>query len=229
MTKGNSLLNKALKAIKKPQIIYPALTYRIVRLYDAMRDRRICGFSLAKGAAPSVEGGTSYSATCYWTLDKIFSGVEFTSDDSFVDVGCGKGRLLAYMISRNFPGRITGIELDSSTAALARKWIQRYPQDKVRLIEGDAFRQQYDEYTVIYLFRPFETEYFIRFVHLLEQQLTHPVRLFYMTDQVNGRYLKDRKGWDLLFRRTCYRKYGLHMWYSPQKYSMWLYTPQRAE
>ena len=218
-------MNKIFKAIKNPRIIYPGLTYRIVRLYDAMRDRAICGFSLAKRAEPSVEGGTAYSATCYWTLDAIFSDAEFSSDDSFVDVGCGKGRLLAYMLNRKFPGRITGIEMNPMTAAVARKWIQRFPQDKVRLIEGDAFSQQYDEYTIIYLFRPFETEYFIRFIQLLEQQLTHPIRLYYMTDQVNGRYLKNRKGWELAFRRTIYKKYGLYMWSSPQKYSMWIYTP----
>lgn len=218
-------MKRIIKALRNPRIIYPYLTYRIVRLYDAMRDRAICGFSLAKGASASVEGGTSYSATCYWTLEKVFSDAEFTPDDSFVDVGCGKGRLLAYMLERKFPGRITGIEMDSATAAVTRKWIQRYPKDKVRLIEGNAFLQQYDEYTVIYLFRPFETDYFKRFIQLLEQQLTHPIRLYYMTDQINGRYLKGRKGWELVFRRTCYKKYGLCMWSSPQKYSLWLYTP----
>ncbi len=219
-------MNKIIKAIKNPRIIYQRLTYQIVRLYDAIRDRSICGFSLAKKDATSVEGGTSYSATCYWTLDEIFSDADFTADDSFVDVGCGKGRLLAYMLSRKFPGRITGIEMNPTTAAVARKWLQHFPQDKVRLIEGDAFRQQYDEYTVIYLFRPFETDYFMRFIQLLEQQLTHPVKLYYMTDQINGYYLKEREGWELVFRRACYRKYGLCMWSCPQKYSMWLYTPK---
>ena len=217
------------KEIKNPvkflRHIYVSITYRIVRIFDRRRDQRVCGCSLTKRYATNVEGGTKYSGTCYWTLEEIFADSEFTNEDSLVDVGCGQGRLFAYLIEQHFPGKMTGIEYDAETADIAKAWTAKYPEKNIRIIQGDAFAQQYDEYTVFYLFNPFTFDYFVKFIDLLESQLTHPIRFYYMSDQGKSKILNQRPGWEILFRRKSFKKYGLCMWGSTQHYSLWKYTP----
>lgn len=200
----------------------------IVRMIDNCHDLKITGRPLAGYKQISTEGSTNYKATNYWVLDKIFSDRTFSPNDSFVDVGCGKGRLLAYMLKKGVPCKITGIEQDPETASVTKAWIARYPKEKVRVIEGDAFLQQYDSYTIIYIFRPFQTDYFIRFIKLLEQQLTHPVSFYYMSAQVNGGFLKKRPGWQLVRTGSLYKEHGFYLYTSPQKFAEWLYTPDTS-
>ena len=59
------------------------------------------------------------------------------------------------------------------------------------------------------------------------RSLTHPIRLYFMSDQLCWRILKDRPGWTMQFRRTCWKKYGLCMWGATQYYSLWEYAPQK--
>ena len=211
--------------IKFIQRAYIVITYHVARLFDAYQDRRICGVSLTRRYNTGVEGGNPYSGTCYWTLERIFAKSKFTENDSIVDVGCGQGRLFAFLIKHHFPGRMTGIEYHAPTADIAKAWTSKYPDKQIRIIQGDAFAQQYDEFTVVYYFNSFQTEYFIKFINLLEEQLTHPIRFYFMTDQLHWRYLKGRPGWKGRFRRKIFMRYGLCMWGSPQYCSLWKYTP----
>lgn len=211
-----------IKFVKRAYIV---ITYRIVRLFDAYHDLRICGTRLTRMYSTGVEGGNAYSGTCYWTLEEIFAGNKLTENDSIVDVGCGQGRLFAFLIKKHFPGKMTGIEYHAPTAEIAKAWTSKYPEKQIRIIQGDAFAQQYDEFTAIYYFNAFQTEYFVRFIHLLEEQLTHPIFFIFMTDQFHWRYLMGRPGWKGCFRRKTFMKYGLCMWGSTQYYSLWKYTP----
>ena len=219
------ILKEIINPVKFVKHVYKSVTYRMVRLVDGYRDRRICGRSLTKQYGTNIKGGNAYSGTCYWTLEMVFADSTFTESDSLVDIGCGQGRLFAFLIEQQFPGRMTGIEYHAATAEIARSWTARYPEKKIRIIEGDAFKQDYDEYTVFYYFNSFAPPYFRKFVELLESQLTHPVRFYYMSDQVCWKMLKDRPGWKMQYRRACHKKYGLCMWGSVQHYSLWTYSP----
>ena len=172
-----NVFEKLVKFIKHPSLIYVYSTYYLVRFIDGMRDRRICGVSLSKRRDTNIEGGNHYAPTCYWNLDEVFKKTKFTEEDHLADIGCGKGRVLAWWLGKKLPSKATGIELDPYVAGVAKKWLKRYPEERVRLIEGDALKQDYDEYTIIYIFRPFAKEFLIRFLERLEAQLTHPVRL----------------------------------------------------
>ena len=222
-----------LKEIKNPikffRHVYASITCRIVRFLDGKRDLHICGCSLKSIYATNIEGGNRYYGTCYWALEDIFADSEFTKEDSLVDVGCGQGRLFAYLIEQHFPGKITGIEYHAPTADIAKAWTAKYPEKNIRIIQGDAFAQQYDEYTVFYLFNPFTFDYFVKFIDLLESQLTHPIRFYFMTDQGKWQILNQRPGWEMQFRRKSFKKYGLCLWGSTQHYSLWKYTPTKAQ
>lgn len=222
-----SKLQKLIDCITHPSCIYVYITYRIVRIIDGIHDRRICGYDLTRRRDTNIEGGNHYAPTCYWNLDEIFKTAKFTEEDSFVDVGCGKGRVLAWWLGKGLPGKCTGIELDPFVAGVAKKWLKNYPEERVRLIEGNALEQDYSGYTKIYIFRPFAKEFLIKFLERIEAQLTHPVQLYYMSDQFSREVLWNRPGWKGIRRRRIHKKYGLCMYWTPQYYSIWKYDPQQ--
>lgn len=172
-----------------------------------------------------MEGATAYSPTCYWALDELFKDAVFSPEDHFVDIGCGMGRVLAYLIEKGFPGHLTGIEYDPYVASVARKWIEKDKSGKVNIIEENALKEQYNRYNIIYIFRPFSEEYFKQLIVRLEEQLTHPIRFYYLTDYYSRKFLTGRQGWNMIKRDFVFKKYWLYLWYYPQYYSIWDYYP----
>lgn len=207
--------------------LYIKVTYRIVRIIDGIHDKWLCGCNLTQKREVQVEGATAYHPTVYWALDEIFKDASFTANDHLVDVGCGMGRVIAYLLDKKFPGRLTGIEYDPYVAAVARKWMEKEKSGKVNLIEGDALQAQYDQYTILYLFRPFSEAFFKRMIIRLEEQLTHPIQLYYLTDYYSRQYLTGRQGWEMVSRRSIFMKYGLCLFASPQYFSIWKYRPSK--
>ena len=226
--KGTGTLREATTKLRSfARRIYVGITFRMVQFIDSIHDRRLCGYNLSNRRKVQVEGSTNYFPSRYWALDIIFKDAVFTSNDRFVDIGCGMGRVLAYLLEKKFPGHLTGIEKDPYVAGIARKWMAKYDDKQVELIEGNALEQQYDGYTIIYIFRPFSEEFFERLVFKLEEQLSHPIRFYYLADRSCIKFLSDRRGWKKIKRDTIFRKYGLCIWECPQSYSIWDYTPTK--
>lgn len=201
----------------------------ILDLYDYSIDKKVCGTSLIK-YVPSVfrddkngVGSTGSQSTHYFILSRMFSHVELKETDSFIDIGCGKGRVLAYLIHKKAPCSLTGIELNESVGALAAEWSKKY--DHVNIIVDDAFNIGYDDYTVFFMGRPFLPKTFLQFIEKFENEITHKITLIYWVDQQSGFLLKERKGWTMNYRETVYKMYGLHVAGSPQGYSVWTYDP----
>lgn len=202
------------------------ISNKILDMFDALQDIRICGCSLVK-YVPSLfresKGATGSQSTRYCVLEEIFKDEQFTPNDSFMDIGCGKARVIAYLLKNNFPGKLSGIELNDDVANFAKNWTDKY--DNVSIINGDAFEQNFNAYNVFFLGRPFETEFFKKFIEKFEQELTHPVKIFYWCDQQSGNFLNYREGWNLHKHAWIFKKYGLYVTYSPQRYSIWTYMP----
>ena len=204
-----------------------SLSVRAVHLYDSIRDRRICGCSLVK-YVPSLYretmGATGSESTCYWALDTIFKGFPLDAQDSLIDVGCGKGRVLAYLADKKVPCPLTGIELNQDVYAYAKSWADACPQ--ITLIQGNAFEQDYNRYTVIFLARPFETDAFHQFVHVLEGHLSHKIRMIYWWDTQSGSYLEDRPRWKITRREWIFVSHGCFLYRWPQRFTVWEYDPE---
>ena len=43
-----------------------------------------------------------------------------------MDIGCGKARVIAYLLGRSFPGKLNGIELNHDVAEYAKSWTEKY-------------------------------------------------------------------------------------------------------
>lgn len=203
-----------------------AISSRLLNLEDAMIDRRICGQSLVP-YVPSIYrddkngiGGTGTQSTHYAFLKRIFSDVRLTEADAFMDVGCGKGRVLAFLLKEKRPCRLYGIEHNEEVAKIALDWSERYEQ--IQLVIGDALTHDYNPYTVLSSARSFLKQTFCDFVEHLERTMTHPVRLVFWYGQEYYCDLDNRPGWEMLKRETVGRVLGVRVGHG---YSIWSFDP----
>ena len=209
--------------------IHGKISRLLLHAINTCMDSITCGQSLVE-YVPSVYrddakgvGMTGSQSTHYLVLNRIFSHVTLSERDSFLDVGCGKGRVLAFLLKKHAPCKLSGIEINEAAAQVALDWTRKYKQ--VKVIQGDAFRLDYNAYTVLFMGRPFLPKTFLQFLETLETNLTHPIRLVYWVDQQSGYLLKDRPGWRRQFRETLKTVWGLKISRTPQSYSIWDYDP----
>lgn len=208
----------------KPYI--KALPAKLVDIYDSCLDKSVCGCSLTETLPTKYqELGATRSQPSHWlVLKELFSKSKFKTDDKIIDIGCGQGRVIAFLIKSKFPGKIHGIELDPDIADLCRAWSKKY--ENVSIITGNAFEHNFNDYTVLFMGRPFEFEQFKAFIAKLENELNHPITLYHNWGHADSNYLCDREGWNLIKSKTYLKKFGLPLAYSPQKYSVLSYTPK---
>jgi SAM-dependent methyltransferase len=123
------------------------------------------------GAYPT--GNSDYSA-----LSIIFKSIEVRDSDVLVDIGCGKGRVINWWLSRGFKNKIYGIELDENIAEIARNRLKKY--GNVNIISGDAVENIPSNGTIFYLYNPFNATVMERFSnHLIKLFNEKPIKVIY--------------------------------------------------
>jgi len=75
-------------------------------------------------------------------------------DDTFVDVGCGKGRVLWFIATRRRLRKAIGIEIEPELAQLAREGVKK-TRLRTPVIRGRCLQVDPSEGTVYYLYNPF--------------------------------------------------------------------------
>jgi hypothetical protein len=90
--------------------------------------------------------------TDYLALSYIFEN-RIKPTDVLVDVGCGKGRVIQWWLSRGYCNRIIGLELDEEIADNTRRRLLKYKN--VSIIGGDAIQNLPADGTLFYLYNPF--------------------------------------------------------------------------
>lgn len=221
------------KYIRYAKTMWVHLQDKFHERYDRRLDKKICGCDLTK-YVPSLyrqsKGATGSQATHYRILDVLFEGFTFTKEDSLIDIGCGKGRVLAYLLLHHFPGRLTGIELNADVVAIAQNWSKRY--DNVHIIAGDAFALDLTKYNYFFWGRPFEKKIFLQFLAKFEAEIEQKVHVFYWVDQQSGHFLHERPGWTMILKGKI-DILKVFSWLPipfaaascPQGYSIWEYDP----
>jgi SAM-dependent methyltransferase len=97
----------------------------------------------------------------YDDLPVLFGVAEITPDDVLVDVGCGKGRVINWLLIHHSANQIVGIELDPDVCSTTAKRLRRFPN--VEIVCGDATAMLPEEGTLFYLFNPFDERMLRRF------------------------------------------------------------------
>jgi len=101
------------------------------------------------------DGG--YATTDYLTIIRVLNRLELTSDDVFLDVGCGKGRVVC-LAARRQVRSAGGIELSPELVAIASANLDKRLRGRIaegHILLQDATTHRYDDTTVAYLFSPF--------------------------------------------------------------------------
>ena len=201
---------------------------------DEERDRAICGRSLACDDATALAGLDAHdpTATPYFVLEKLLPTIGLDAQSHLLDVGCARGRVLAYCADIGCPARVTGLELDSELAREAASWASAYPQLEVRC--GSVLDEQLAPYTHFYLFNPFDTAVLTRFLDRLERQARQAVTVVHMSDNGERFAYLGRSGWQVI-RQGSIQDHRLpsgctvRVYAHPQTYTIWRYDPIRAE
>lgn len=208
--------------------LYRKLSGQITTACDMVKDFKICGKSLTKYVASvdrKVLQATGSESARYWALDEVFKNMKFNKDDKFIDVGCGKGRILAEMERIKFPGQLYGIELNPDVAKYAQDWANRY--DNLTIMSGDAFKLDYNDYDIIMLCRPFLEEMYVTFLEKMEKDIKHPVTVILYVDNYMAKYVKDKPQWTMHKQKIVFKKGLLAYNYYPVRYSIWTYDPAK--
>ena len=196
---------------------------------DIARDKRIAGVSLEENiVSPFAEshGAIDTIHTPYGTLQVVLGKERFTADDVILDVGCGLGRPLAYLVDSGFPGTIVGVEINPPVARRAAAWAERYPN--IEVICGDVFELDFARFTHFNMWRPFDPAAFERFVLKLEAQAVRKVRVYYLSDTHTGDMPQGRRGWTMVRRAWVHRVHGIPQHGTPERYTVWDFDPSAA-
>jgi SAM-dependent methyltransferase len=97
----------------------------------------------------------------YDDLAILFAAAGVRPDDVIVDVGCGKGRALNWLLGHHPGNRIVGIELDPEICAATAARLAKHAQ--VEVLCGDALELLPADGTLFYLFNPFDADVMERF------------------------------------------------------------------
>lgn len=119
---------------------------------------RIYGLDFTKREDCSKENHVSYAASTPFIrkiLKKYFEETHIDGEDSIIDIGCGKGKMIAEFSKYPF-GRIGGLEYEKELLDICKRNLAIMHVYRVDLYLGDAQNFDfYDKYNYFYLFNPF--------------------------------------------------------------------------
>ncbi|MFK4539628.1 SAM-dependent methyltransferase [Bradyrhizobium ottawaense] len=104
-----------------------------------------------------ITDGCHTSTVDYAIVERVLNRLRLGPEDVFVDIGCGKGRVVCVAARRKLCF-VSGIELSSDMAVIAAKNVERLRgrYSSAMINQNDATRYDYGQTTVAYLFHPFE-------------------------------------------------------------------------
>jgi Methyltransferase domain len=166
---GTRLARLQTRLVLKRRLLGHRLAVRS-RSADRMLDRladRLLGRGLETSGEVRLpeherDGRVRYVPSAWHVLPRALRDVEISERDTFVDFGCGKGRVVHQAALRPF-GRVIGVEVSPRLAEMARSALAaRSHQHRCRNVEiviSDVRRFQVpDDMTIGYLFQPFGDE-----------------------------------------------------------------------
>jgi SAM-dependent methyltransferase len=102
-------------------------------------------------------GRLGYAASAWRTLPRALRYVGVSSDDVFIDYGCGKGRVVHQAAKRPFR-KVIGVEISPSLAEAAREALaaRKHRCKDIEIVVADAREYRVpDDLTIVYFFHPF--------------------------------------------------------------------------
>lgn len=103
-----------------------------------------------------VVDAVPYSTFAYWAIERVLDGLALSSGDVFVDLGCGKGRVVCAAARRSL-GKCVGVDVDANLCEAARANAARMRARiaPIEIINLPAQEFDYTQCTALFLFNPF--------------------------------------------------------------------------
>ena len=162
-------------------------------LHGMRSGHQVARTKLATGS-PNQRYSSAYQPTFASAFRRVLRRVAVARDGVFVDIGCGKGRILMLARRAGFQ-RTRGIEFSGILCRLARRNVRNKGLDGVAVIHQDATVYQYqDDEMVYYLFNPFTVEVLEPVVQAMMLSLRrHPRQLWIIYVGAVWREVFDRR------------------------------------
>jgi SAM-dependent methyltransferase len=128
----------------------------ISKITNAVEDFRL-GIRAGGTAKTNKPGAVFYASISHNLIREVLDRLCLSRDDAFVDIGCGKGRVLA--IAATYPvGSILGIEYEPTLAEIAKINVACQAHPRIGVFQGAAEDFDYSKITVAYAFNPVEPD-----------------------------------------------------------------------
>ncbi|MGE5404429.1 MAG: methyltransferase domain-containing protein [Candidatus Saccharibacteria bacterium] len=165
------ILNRLLMLDKNYWDAIPARMVSMTRrLYNTIIDYIYIGESLVEivhSEELKASGANQTQSAEYLALIHAFGKIEMSESDVVVDVGCGRGRAIIWLLKNRKVAKIYGVELNDKVAQQTAKRFAKY--NNVDIINGDALESIPQEATVFYLYNPFVGSIVLRYKEKLEE------------------------------------------------------------
>ncbi len=111
-------------------------------------------------------------ATPYLKLEKMVDYLRLSPTDIFIDIGCGKGRVLALM-ARQKAKKIIGIDLNLDVVGQAKENIHKLKSKNtpIEIINIDAIAYEFQNETVLFMYHPFGLKTFEKVIANIRNSL----------------------------------------------------------
>jgi hypothetical protein len=184
--------------VKTALYVFCALHYSMREsLLNLYLDLKYSGRLLTGNSRSSYRhlGANDVYHTVYPVMFLIFRLVPIQKSDVLVDVGCGKGRVINFWLSRKLSNKIVGLELDPDIANATAEQFAKY--GNVSILAGDAREHVPPDATIFYFYNPFSAEKVAQFESVLSVLFRHkPITLIYYNPK--SIHVFENGNWEIL-------------------------------
>lgn len=181
------------------------------------RDVRRGGSFARSVAGGKKKLGDMNAVSDYDVIKRVIKSIDISDSDVFVDIGCGRGRVINYMLTAKYRCRIIGVDKDTEIAATAAETFRRHR--RVSVVCADAEVATPSEGTVFYIYCPFDADQLEKVLVNIEHGAENAVKLIYV-DDVNASVVHCRDGWQADVSGSVPLRYG-----KPMHYTVFTYMP----
>ena len=163
------------------------MSWKIMGLYNRIDDRfweRRLGINTVGKVMVHQPGAHWYGTFAYRPIFKILQRLNLTGNDVFVDIGCGKGRVVCCAAMFGIRKSI-GVELDETLCRAARENTKqlRTRRSSIEIIHAPAQECDYRECNKFFLFNPFGEQTLRQVVEAISRSMEdqpRPIELAYV-------------------------------------------------
>lgn len=166
--------------------------------------RSVVGPRVDATHAESASHGTRYEATRLYVLRRLMAECHRSGDKprTFVDVGCGKGRVCFFAAGSRQYDRVIGVELSETLVATARLNLERFRAPcAIEFLCEDATRYRIPaEQSLVFLNNPFDAQLLRAFLDHNCEQLVQARTLIGYHHDFHRHTILDARRFEVLFR-----------------------------